>query len=310
MIKDEEVCFLKAFDFAKFFQIAEPGKRIVDVMADMLGAFKYEKQLSDFCKGHHVTKVLFVKEAGEETVEGFTIPIVPYLIFDLADGDVRKNLLFSEKLDLVWRLRSLHDIAVGLKQLHLIEISHQDLKPSNILLFNGESKIGDLGRSVCRTISSPYDTLPFAGDYNYAPPEIMYGYYLPNWYHRVFATDCYLLGSMVVFYFIGISMSALLSKFIPREVRYDVWRGSYDEIKPYILNAFSEALDEFAGAIVGDQISSELRWAVERLCYPVPEERGHPKDLAAIGNPYSLERFVSKFDFLHKKVKYGLLSDG
>lgn len=310
VVKDKEVCFLKAFDFAKFFQIAEPGKKIVDVMADMLGAFKYEKYLSDFCKGHHVTKVLFVKEAGEETIEGFTIPIVPYLIFDLADGDVRKNLLFSEKLDIAWRLRSLHDIAVGLKQLHLIEISHQDLKPSNILLFNGESKIGDLGRSVCRTISGPYDALPFAGDFNYAPPEIMYGHYLPDWHRRVFATDCYLLGSMVVFYFIGISMSALLSKYLPREFRYDIWRGSFDDIKAYILNAFSEALVEFSNSVLGQQIGDELRWAVERLCYPIPEERGHPKDLAAIGNPYNLERFISKFDLLHMKAKYGLLSNG
>jgi len=308
--KNKEICFLKAFDFAKFFQIAGPGKKVVDVMADMLSAFKYEKQLSDFCKGHHVTKVIFVKEAGEESVDGFTIPVVPYLIFELADGDVRKNLKYSEKLDLVWRLRSLHDIAVGLRQLHLIEVSHQDLKPSNILVFKSESKIGDLGRSICRTISGPWDTCPFAGDLNYAPPEIMYAHYIPDWHKRVFATDCYLLGSMIVFYFIGISMSALLSKYIPKEFRYDVWRGSYDEIKPYILHAFSQAMEEFEATLGGIKISGDLRWLVERLCFPIPEERGHPKDLASYGNPYNLERFISKLDVLHGKAKYGLLENG
>jgi serine/threonine protein kinase len=308
--KSKEICFLKAFDFAKFFQISEPNKKSVDVMTDMLNAYRYEKQLSDFCRGHHVTKVVFVKDAGEENIEGFTYPIVPYLIFDLADGDVRKNLLFSDKLDIIWRLKSLHDIAVGLKQLHYIEVSHQDLKPSNILLFKGESKIGDLGRSICRSISSPYDKLAFAGDFNYAPPEIMYGHYLVDWHQRVFATDCYLLGSMVVFYFIGISMSALLSKYIPPPFRYDQWHGNFDDIRPYILNAFSEALYEFEKSIRDDYLRKELRWIVDKLCYPLPEERGHPKNVIMKGNPYDVERFVSKFDLLHKKAMYGLIYNG
>lgn len=308
--KDNEICFLKAFDFNKFFQIAEPNKKIVDVMADMLNAYRYEKQLSDFCRNKHVTKVFFVRDAGEENVEGYTISVVPYLIFDLAEGDVRKNLHFSEKLDNTWRLKSLHDIAVGLKQLHYIEVSHQDLKPSNILIFKGESKIGDLGRSICKSISSPYEKTPFTGDFNYAPPEIMYGYYLENWYDRVFSTDCYLLGSMVVFYFTGISMTAMISKHIPYDFRYDVWQGSFEDIIPYILNAFSKTLNEFENSINDDYLKRELRWIVERLCYPIPEERGHPKNIIMMGSSYNLERFISKFDFLHKKSKFGLIKNG
>jgi serine/threonine protein kinase len=308
--KNNEVCFLKAFDFAKFFRMAKPNEKIVDIMTDMLDAYRYEKQLSDFCKNKHVTKVMFVKDAGEENIKGYTISVVPYLIFDLAEGDVRKNLLFSEKLDTTWRLKSLHDIAVGLKQLHYIEVSHQDLKPSNVLLVKGESRIGDLGRSICRSISSPYDKLAFAGDFNYAPPEIMYGHYLENWHDRVFSTDCYLLGSLVVFYFTGVSMSALISKYIPIDFRYDMWEGSYEEIYPYILDAFSKALNEFEHTIEDDFLRQELRWLVERLCFPWPKERGHPKNIISIGSSYNLERFVSKFDLLHKKAKHGLLQDG
>lgn len=308
--KDDEICFLKAFDFAKFFQIAASTKKVVDIMTDMLDAYKYERQLSDYCKNKHVTKILFVKDAGEEIVDGYTISVVPYLIFDLAEGDVRKYLIFSEKLDTTWRLKSLHDIAVGLKQLHYIEVSHQDLKPSNILVLKGDSKIGDLGRSICKSISSPYKNMPFAGDYNYAPPEIMYGHYLQNWHERVFATDCYLLGSMVVFYFTGISMSAMLKKYIPQDFSYEVWRGSYDDIKPYILNAFSKALNEFEQSISDDYLRQGLRWIVEKLCYPLPENRGHPKNKMMMGSSYSLERFVSKFDLLHKKAKYGLIKNG
>jgi len=308
--KNGETCFLKAFDFAKFFSSSEPNKKIVDIMTDMLNAYKYEKQLSDFCKDKHVTKIFFVKDSGEENVTGYTIPVVPYLIFDLADGDVRKILHFSEKLDTTWRLKSLHDIAVGLKQLHYIEISHQDLKPSNILVLKGESKIGDLGRSICKSISSPYDKMAFTGDFSYAPPEIMYGYYLENWHDRVFSTDCYLLGSMVVFYFTGISMSAMISKYIPIDFRYDVWQGSYDEIVPYIMDAFIKALNEFEQAISNNFLKNELKWIVEKLCFPIPKERGHPKNIKMIGSSYSLERFVSKFDLLHRKAKYGLIKHG
>ncbi len=305
--KDKDISFLKAFDFAKFFQIAEPGKQVIDVMSDMIEAYRYEKELSELCKNRHVTKVSFVKDAGEEIVDGYTISVVPYLIFDLADGDVRSKLDFSKKLDFAWRLKSLHDIAVGLKQLHSIEVSHQDLKPSNILLFELNSKIGDLGRSICKNIDSPYGELPFTGDLNYSPPEIMYGYYENDWNKRVFATDCYLLGSMIVFYFSAISMSALLIKYIPRSFRWDVWRGSFEEIKPYIIDAFSKALSEFESILENEYLKNELRWLVERLCYPFPEERGHPKNILSPGNSFNLERIVTKFDVLHKKAKYNLL---
>lgn len=308
--KDGIICFLKAFDFAKFLFDMDKDTSMVDIMARMLNAYKYEKDLSDFCRGNHVTKVIFVKEAGEEVVDGYTIPRVPYLIFDMVDGDVRKNLIFSEKLDFTWRLKSLHDIAVGLKQLHQIEVSHQDLKPSNILLLKGESKIGDLGRSKCLSISSPFDDKPFTGDHNYAPPEILYGYYIEDWHQRVFATDCYLLGSMVVFYFAGISMSAMLSKHIPNNFRWDTWHGNFDEVKPYLVKAFYDAIQEFENQINDEYFKTELKQLVERLCYPFPEKRGHPKNILSRNSNYNLERFVTKFDVLyhqsrHRLKKYG-----
>ena len=66
--KDGERCFIKAFDFAKFLTVSTPGSGIVDVMNEMLTAFKYERDLSNHCKNRHVTKVSFVKEAGGEII--------------------------------------------------------------------------------------------------------------------------------------------------------------------------------------------------------------------------------------------------
>ena len=168
-------------------------------MNEMTNAFIYERDLSKHCKNKHVTKVSFVKESGQENITGFSIPVVPYLIFELAEGDIRKTLDFSNELDYAWRFSSLHDIAVGLMQLHKIEVSHQDLKPSNVLVFQAESKLGDLGRSICRDLDGPYSKRVFTGDFTYAPPEIWYRFYERDWTKRVFATDCYMLGSLVVF---------------------------------------------------------------------------------------------------------------
>lgn len=302
--KDKSICFLKAFDFAKFFQIAPKGSSVVDVMAEMINAYKYEKELSDLCRNGHVSKVVYVNEAGETSIPNHTIPLVPYLIFDLADGDIRQQLLFSEKLDFAWRLFSLHEIAVGLKQLHQIEVTHQDLKPSNILVFGKSSKIGDLGRSICKNLPGPYSGMKFSGDFTYAPPEIMYGYCESDWTKRVFATDCYLLGSMIVFYFTGISMSAMIQDRLPDPFKVHVFKGSFDEIKPYLIDAFNSSIQDFSKCINNDYFREELTWLIEKLCYPLPELRGHPKNAEGLFGKYSLERFISKLDLLHRRSKY------
>ena len=302
--KNSELCFLKAFDFNKFFNLRNEDESLVDVMSIMLNSFKYERDISELCRDKHVTKVVIVKDSGEETIEGFTIPVVPYLIFDMADGDIRKNIDFSKNLDYAWLLKSLHEISIGLKQLHKLNISHQDIKPSNILVFGDEFKIGDLGRSMCKYFYAPHHKNSFSGDWTYAPPEMLYGYYEKDWNNRTKATDCYLLGSLVVFYFTGINMTALMNKNIHRDFWWDKFEGSFSEVKPYLLKAFSKSLQEFEDSINFDHLKYELRNIVQYLCYPIPEERGHPKDISAIGSNYSLERFVSKFDRLSKTHLY------
>ncbi len=307
--KDGQTCFMKAFDFAGFLSVAVPKDgedeiEVIDVMNEMTNAFIYERDLSKHCKNKHVTKVSFVKESGQENITGFSIPVVPYLIFELAEGDIRKTLDFSNELDYAWRFSSLHDIAVGLMQLHKIEVSHQDLKPSNVLVFQAESKLGDLGRSICRDLDGPYSKRVFTGDFTYAPPEIWYRFYERDWTKRVFATDCYMLGSLVVFYFTGISMSALLRKHIPDNFGWEKWSGTtLDELFPYLENGFANALIEFESNINREDLKSELRLLVEYLCNPFPEKRGHPKNVHSIGSNYSLERFVTTLDVLKSKAE-------
>jgi len=305
--KDGEICFLKAFNFTPFFQLSEqntPGRSVTDVLGDMINAYKYERDLSEYCKKGHVTKVAFVIEAGEETLNNYPINLVPYLIFELADGDVRSKIDFANRLDFAWKLKSLHDIAVALKQLHYVNVSHQDLKPSNVLLFNQNSKLGDIGRSMCKDIDSQYNKKEYSGDWNYAPPEMMYGYWEQEWNRRVFATDCYLLGSMIVFYFAGISMSALLLKNLQENLRWEKWRGASNEIKPYLLEAFSNAIIEFKESVDDEYFKNELSLLIAHLCYPFPKQRGHPKNVSNKNSSnFNLERFITKLDVLTKKAE-------
>lgn len=83
--------FLKAFNINAFKTLSK-GKSWMDYMKEMTDAYLYEKKLSEYCQQHHVTKVSFVIDSGEIELGGYTFPIVPYLVFEMADGDVRRVL--------------------------------------------------------------------------------------------------------------------------------------------------------------------------------------------------------------------------
>lgn len=306
--KDNSEAFLKALNFYAFFQLFK-GKSIVDIIHEQTQAFQYEKDLLEMCKNKRLTKVSIIIDEGEEFLDNYAIPNVPYLIFELADGDIRKHIDFSIKMDIAWKLKSLHDVAVGLKQLHGIQIGHQDLKPSNILLYNNleTSKITDLGRSLCAEIQAPHEKDgDFPGDFSYAPPEFLYRYIIPDWDIRIRATDIYMFGSLVVFYFTGANMTALIGKNIDPTFKWTNWNGSFNDVKSYLTNGFYLALAEFGNMIVNQELKSELTQIVEYCCFPIPEKRGHPKSLTSSPrkSQFEFERIVSKFDLLSKKAIY------
>ena len=309
--KNGRSCFLKAYNFAPFMSLATQHgtqRPIVDVVGEMLDAYRYERDLSALCQRSRVNKVAFVKDAGEQLVPGHTITVVPYLLFDIADGgDIRSQLSFVSALESAWKLRSLHSVAVGLKQLHGIDVSHQDLKPSNVLLFDGESKIGDLGRSTCLQLPLPssLQNEPFTGDYTYAPPEILYGAHDTDWRKRSFACDLYLFGSLIVFYFSGLTMTGLLRAHLEDSLSWEHYIGPYADVQPYILHAFSRALDALAACVTVDALREDLRLLVAGLCHPVPARRAYgPLRLA--GTPVDMDRVVTKLDVLAKRAAYTL----
>ena len=109
---------------------------------------------------------------------------------------------------------------------------------------------------------------------------------------------------MIVFYFAGVSMSALLLKHIPDSFRWELWRGAFEEVRPYIAEGFSKALTEFGESIEHPYFQKHILELVENLCFPFPEGRGHPRTIALKGSNLNLERFVTRFDLLKRKAEY------
>ena len=92
-------------------------------------------------------------------------------------------------------------------------------------------------------------------------------------------------GSLIVFYFSGLTMTALLRKNLKDAVSWERHRGSYDDVLPYVLNAFSWALDEFDTLVHGDFLRRELRSLITHLCHPIPTKRAYgPPGVAGTSN--------------------------
>jgi serine/threonine protein kinase len=301
--------FLKALDFQAFFRL-NPGQSIVNVINEMTSAFQYEKELLLRCKNSRLSKVSMILDEGEEFIPGFLISQVPYLIFEKANGDVRNYFFNFSGIEIAWKLRSLHNVAVGMRQLHGVKIAHQDLKPSNILLFDEQevSKLADLGRSLCQGIVSPHENGGhFSGDLNYAPPEFLYRYIDPDYNKRVMATDVYLFGSLIVFYFLGTNMTSLIGKNMDPQFKWDRWGGNYEDVKDYLVEGFFRSIEEFRSHFSNKTIGDEIAKILIYCCHPVIEKRGHPTSVRTRSNQYSFERIISNLDMLAKKAKYRLI---
>ena len=300
--KDGKRAFLKAIDLTN-------AMNSVDVMIELQNisaAHNFEMNLLNICKGASMNRVVVALEIGQLNVGPNIQDTAPYLIFELANGDVRKRVQKkSGSVRLAWWLRSLHHAAIGLSQLHTEKITHQDLKPSNLLSFGPENgfKLSDLGRSTCENAPGPHDALHFSGDRGYAPPEILYGQISPEAFERRKSCDLYMLGSMIFFFASGFGCTPLLFNKLPLEQRpapFGGWLGNYLTILPIIQHLFTNLLYEMSTDLPNGKIGDGLIKAASELCNPDPVVRGHPLEKGAGSNHLSLARYVSLFDYLAK----------
>jgi len=239
----------------------------------------------------------------------FGFGTVNYLIFELGDGDVRSYLSIAGKFDVAWTLRCLHHVATGLHQLHSSGVAHQDLKPSNVLVFEGVlSKVADLGCASIKGMECPRDGRRIAGDRTYAPPELLYGYQDGEWSRRRQACDLYHLGSLATFFFCGLGMTAMIFKQLSPSHHPRVWGGTYHEVLPEVRDSFGLALLELEKSISVPALRKPVCGAVGQLCDPDPYLRGHPRNRVGFANRYSLERYVALFDLMAQRAGIAILN--
>jgi eukaryotic-like serine/threonine-protein kinase len=147
--------FLKALNLAR--ALRQPNWPVV--VQAMLETFNFESQLLAVCR-HHDRIVTAIDEGEVDVDPSSPIGRVPYLIFELGEGDIRRHIAVTGKLETAWALRCLHHISVGIAQLHGMGVAHQDLKPSNVLTFgDAGSRVGDLGCASMKGANSPIDQI-------------------------------------------------------------------------------------------------------------------------------------------------------
>ncbi|HZK73216.1 MAG TPA: hypothetical protein VFD88_04365, partial [Clostridia bacterium] len=183
-----ETAFLKALDIFRAYE-AEDTLAAID---DMSSSIRHERDLIGLCAQHRMSRVVRGLDQGvvklQENEHG-----VWYLIFERAEGDVRHELAKTREDGHVWRLRTLHEAAVGLQQMHRRGLCHQNVKPAHLLAFGAQGiKIGDLSAASTNGTPAPMFDSNTPGDRAYAPPECLYGFRLPDDLQSHRARDMYL----------------------------------------------------------------------------------------------------------------------
>ncbi len=296
--------FLKAIDFEKELKSDSTRKYLRSAIR------KYDHELDLLKKNTGASRVVQLISHGEKhTNPDNRYEVAHYLIFEHADGSVATLVADQADLTLGDYLQLLHQSAVALQQLHDRQIAHLDIKPSNILLFNQRgAKLADLGRSIQKNCPSPFDDYLVVGDLRFAPPELMYSKFPPAWDTHRLGCDFYLLGSILYFLIVRQSITQSLGNKL--ELLNPFLRPpnpfiSYDEVYPFVEDVFPDVIQHIRTHPASAHVP-EIADVVAQLCDPDPTRRGLPINRYA--HQYSLQRFVSKFDLLHKRNKFSHLS--
>jgi serine/threonine protein kinase len=307
--------FLKALDFTGAANHPDPARALQHLTA----TFNFERDVLALCA--HLSKVVLSVSNGALNIPDAPLGRILYLVFELAEGDVRKFARRPNEFETIWSLRALHHVAVGIGQLHKTGIFHQDIKPSNVLVFKSGtlSKLADLGRAYAAGLPAPHDFLDLPGAPQYAPPEQFYGF---DWGDRTSgraAADLYLLGSLLFFFFVGIMFTpAWLSKLRPEHSPRlasptdEGWAGKYVDVLPFLSDAFASARNDFAVRVMALFAPLNLRAEGEELVAllgyltdPDPRKRGHPGTRAdKHSEPLDLARFISALDRIGKRSEW------
>ena len=306
--KNGKLGFLKAFDFRSAFNAPD----VPQALNDMTSSYLFERNLLDFVNDNNIKKVVSALFHGQINKPGAPNDTINYIVFELAEGDSRDQVTKLNRRDFSWSYLALHNVCLALQGLHQHEIFHQDIKPSNILVFDGgnENKLSDFGRSHCDKFKAPHNYILGAGFLLYAPPEHLYHYELPDKLLYKKAGDLYQLASLINFFFTGSMLTPVLLKRLRPEHKptgSGCWTGNFIDVVPYLQSAFEDV-----AADLEKQLKDEIPDGIQQQLIPLtmqlflsfgkvlPENRGIGVNSAH--SQYDLQRALSKFDLLSKRA--------
>lgn len=302
---DGRLGFLKALDFSSALE--DPV-----ALESMLSGYNFECDLLKACKEAKLSRV--VLPLGYGTIDAPSEPLrkIYYILLERADGNIRDRLVTMNSPDFGWCFGVLRHAALGLHQLHGRNIFHQDVKPSNVLIFESLmcAKLADFGRSHCGALKAPHEGYQVPGALSYAPPEQLYDFQLVDRTEARRAADLYLLGSLLYFFFCGYPLTAQTVEHLKVEhwphivAKQPVfWSGQFNDVLPYYRDAYRIVIDDFEhhthaalrdfGA---DGCKDDVCAILKMMTEPDPRQRGHYADRRAKNmSDYGLQRFISFF---------------
>ena len=291
--------FLKVIDYAPVSQSDDIPTELQRITTE----FNFERELVELCKNKRMRHIVKGIESDEEDVPGYKpISRLNYLIFESAKYDIRQAISVATSLDAAWKFTTLHNVANGMRQLHSVNVSHQDIKPSNILDFGDLRKIGDLGRAHRSGVRGPHDHNPIAGDHSYAAIELLYGYVHDDERARRLANDFYQLGGLMFFLFTGINLTSAILSNVERSHHPQDYSGGYRQILPELRLAFDLVTQEI-GKMLPSAFHDRAITTFKELSDPDILERGISQSLKGTPSRFRMDVYVSRFDLLAKIAK-------
>lgn len=300
--KDGKRAFLKAMDLSKALLSTD----ILEGLQFFTDSIKFEGDVLEVCSEKRMDRVVRLLHQGSIELDSTNsdplarrASTVFYFIFERGEKDLRAGIEVDQTA--TQKVTVLFNVALAIHQLHQEEIAHQDIKPSNVVLFASDQKLADLGRASQRGKISPNDKWKFPGDSTYMPPEFLYGFEASEFRDRRLGADLYALGSLMSFLFSLESATPLLIDSLAAYARPNAWKGGdFQNVLPHLIDAHARVCSYLEGCFP-ESIRAELIEAYKQLTHPDPLLRGHPRARKQQGEPLGTDRYVSLFDRLRLK---------
>ena len=268
----------------RFLKVVDYRKNIRDVseLARLLNEAQFEIEMHKYCGARRMSNVVQMIANGEMVFrrksDGGEYTFL-CILMERGEGDIKSHVDYAPNQSPYWKLCVLRDVALAIMQIERASLAHNDVKPSNVIRFQSKGddhsvKLGDIARAVRKDGQGPFDAMDWAGDRRHKPIEVLYGLKEVEWQDRRTSADAYMLGNLISYLFVGVSITERIVNSLLPEHRPGTYNGEYRQILDIVRHAWStvtmtQVAPSFPAAI-RDEMQSIFCWLTE----PDPKLRG------------------------------------